>query len=105
MCTRDRLKTSLSYWVFAFIHGFRFESSKISEQEKRVLGPFLKEQKLTRPCQAEIFQFTNPHRIVLLFFFDSTKNDCERLQAILQNHNLSMKKHNGYVIIYTPKLI
>lgn len=33
------------------------------------------------------------------------EKDCERLQDILQNHNLSMKKHNGYVIIYTPKLI
>ncbi|MBN1244302.1 hypothetical protein JXA31_01760 [Candidatus Bathyarchaeota archaeon] len=75
MCIRDRKQTSLSDWVFAFLQGFRFEYSKISEQEKRFLEPFLKEQTLTRHCQVEIVQFTNPDRIVLLFFFDSTKKD------------------------------
>ncbi len=31
------------------------------------------------------------------------EKDCERLQDILQNHNLNMKKHNGYLVINTLK--
>ena len=31
------------------------------------------------------------------------EKDCERLQHILQKHNLSMKQYNGNIVIYTPK--
>ena len=75
MYNHDLSRTSLDDWVFSFIHAFRYESNKFSEQEKRNLEPFLKEQTLTRPCQAEIFSFTQPTRVVVLFFFDSTKPD------------------------------
>jgi hypothetical protein len=72
---RDLLRIRLNDWVFAFLHGFRYESSKINEEEKSSLKPFLKEQTLAPPCQAEIIRFPNPERVVLLFFFDSTKQD------------------------------
>jgi hypothetical protein len=72
---RDRLRMRIEDWVFAFVHGFRYESRNMNEDEKSGLRPFLKEQTLAPPCQAEIAQFTNPKRVVFLFFFDSTKQD------------------------------
>ena len=31
------------------------------------------------------------------------EKECERLQNLLQKHNLDMKKHDGDIVIYTPK--
>jgi hypothetical protein len=75
MCIHDRFRTSLDNWTFAFIHGFRYESNKVDEEEKAVFKPFIREQTLTRPCQSEVLQFNNPHCCVFLFFFDQTKPD------------------------------
>jgi CO dehydrogenase/acetyl-CoA synthase gamma subunit (corrinoid Fe-S protein) len=33
------------------------------------------------------------------------EKDCERLQAVLQKHNLSMRKYDGNIVIYTLKPI
>jgi hypothetical protein len=33
------------------------------------------------------------------------EKDLERLNDILQKHNLSMKKHNHYIVVYKPKPI
>jgi hypothetical protein len=30
---------------------------------------------LSKPCQVEVMQFTNPYRVVLIFLFDGTKSD------------------------------
>jgi hypothetical protein len=64
----------LTDWIFAFVHGFRYESGKAKE-ELEFLEPFVKEQMLTSPCQVEAIQFSKPYRVVLLFFFDKKKQD------------------------------
>lgn len=65
----------LTDWVFAFIHGFRYESSKVQKEELKHLEPFVKEQMLARRCQVQVIQFCKPYRVALLFFFDKTKHD------------------------------
>lgn len=62
-------------WVFAFMQEFRYEASKLEPYEKEWLKPYVKEQIMQKPCQAEVLKFDNPYCLVLLFFFDSTKQD------------------------------
>lgn len=65
----------LTDWVFAFVQGFRYESSKLTPEETGYFEPYVKEQMLTTPCQAEVIRFCKPYRLALLFFFDGTKQD------------------------------
>jgi len=69
------MQVRLTDWIFAFVHGFRYESSNVQKEELEFLEPFVKEQALARPCQVEAIQFSRPYRLVLLFFFDKTKHD------------------------------
>jgi hypothetical protein len=65
----------LTDWIFAFVHGLRYESHKTEKEELEFLEPFFKEQMLTPPCQVEAIQFSKPYRLVLLLFFDRQKQD------------------------------
>ena len=69
------MQARLTDWIFAFVHGFRYESSKVEKEEPEFLEPFVKEQTLARPYQAEVILFSRPWRFVLLFFFDKTQHD------------------------------
>jgi len=71
----DQMQVRLTDWIFAFTHGFRYESNKVQKEELEFLEPYVKEQTLPRPCQIEAIQFSRPYRLVLLFFFDKTKYD------------------------------
>jgi hypothetical protein len=65
----------LTDWIFAFVHGFRYESHKEEKEENKFLEPFFKEQMLLSPCQVEAIQFSKPYRLVVLMFFDRQKQD------------------------------
>jgi hypothetical protein len=65
----------LAYWVFAFVHGYRYEASKLKTEETEFFELYVKEQMLARPCQVEVIQFSKPCRVVLVFFFDKTRQD------------------------------
>lgn len=69
------MQLRLADWVFAFVHGFRYESSKLKPEELKCFEPYVKEQMLTKPCQVEVIQFSKPYRLALVFFFDETKQD------------------------------
>jgi len=62
-------------WVFAFVHGFRYEASKLKPEETQCFEPCVKEQMLTKPCQVEVMELANPHRVAFVFLFDRTKRD------------------------------
>jgi len=80
------LRMRLTYWVFAFVHGFRFEAKKLRPEETECFEPHVKEQMLTRPCQVEVMQFDAPYRLALFFFFDKTKQDL-RINVHQENWN------------------
>jgi len=65
----------LTDWVFAFVHGFRYEASKLKLEETKCFEPYVREQMLTKPIQAEVLEFSKPNRLVMLLFFDQTKQD------------------------------
>ncbi len=65
----------LSDWIFHFVHGFRYASKKVQKEELEFLQPFKKEQMLQGRVQVEAIQFSKPYRLVLLCFFDQTKQD------------------------------
>jgi hypothetical protein len=69
------MQLRLTDWVFAFVHGFRYEASKLKPEETKCFEPHVREQMLTKPIQAEALEFSKPNRIVMLFFFDQTKQD------------------------------
>jgi hypothetical protein len=48
----------LTDWIFAFVHGLRYESHKAEKEEIKFLEPFFKEQMLIPPCQVEVIQFS-----------------------------------------------
>jgi hypothetical protein len=65
----------LTDWVFAFVHGYRYESGKLSAEEKEWFEPFFQENVLAKPGQVEAVIFSKPFRVVLLYFLDRTKPD------------------------------
>ena len=69
------MQLRLSDWVFSFVHAFRYESGKLKLYETECFEPYVKEQMLTGPCQAEVIQFVRPYRLAMFFFFDKTKQD------------------------------
>lgn len=42
------MQKRLTDWVFAFVHGFRYESSKEQKEQLEFLEPFVKEQVLAK---------------------------------------------------------
>jgi hypothetical protein len=65
----------LTDWVFAFVHGYRYESNKLDPEETKCFVPFVQENLLSMPGQMEVVVFNKPFRIVLLYFLDKTKLD------------------------------
>jgi hypothetical protein len=65
----------LDDWVFAFIHGYRYEVNKLKTGEIGCFEPYVRENTLTKPCQVEVVEFNKPYRVVLIFFFDKTDID------------------------------
>ncbi len=65
----------LNDWVYFFMHAIRYEANNMRLEETKFLEPFLLEQTLTKPAQAEVMIFTNPYRIGLFFFLDWSKPD------------------------------
>lgn len=72
---RSRKQLSLADWVFAFIHGYRYEASKLKMGETEWFEPYIRECTLAKPCQVEVVQFRRPYRVALVFLFDNTKID------------------------------
>ncbi len=68
-------KLSMAYWAFAFVHSYRFEGTKLKKEDTKFFEPYTKENMLGRSCVVEILQFSNPFRVVFLFFFDPTWPD------------------------------
>lgn len=69
------MQLRLTDWVFAFVHGFRYEAEKLTQDEAKCLEPYIEEQMLTKPCQVEVIQFNKPYRLALVFFFNKAKRD------------------------------
>jgi hypothetical protein len=65
----------LTDWVFAFVHGYRHESTRLSSEEKECFEPFVQENLLAKPGQVEVVIFSKPFRSVLLYFLDRTRPD------------------------------
>lgn len=67
-----------------FVEEWRLQASRLSEKDKEVFKPYVREQMLSMPCQIEAVEFRNPYRLILLFFFDENRSD---LQTTVQKRN------------------
>ena len=61
-------------YVSIFVQAYRAEARMLSEKET---GFLRREEVLPAPCQVEVVEFSDPFRLVLLFFFDQAKPDLE----------------------------
>lgn len=66
----------LREWILAFVNAYREEANRLTEEERKFFGDYVKEQVLDRSCQIEALQFRNPYRLILVFLFDETLKDC-----------------------------
>lgn len=65
----------LKNYVATFVHAYRHEVERLQEKEKEFFGEYREEQSLSKPCQIEAFEFSEPCRLIWIFLLDKTKPD------------------------------
>jgi len=70
-----KVRLRLKDYVAVFVHAYRDQVDRLQEKEKAFFGEYVEEQSLSKPCQVEVFDFSEPCRLILIFILDKTKPD------------------------------
>ena len=62
-------------YVTHFVRAYREQVDKLQEKEKTFFGEDVEEQSLRAPLQIEVFEFSEPCRLIWIFLLDKTKPD------------------------------